>query len=282
MWHVGLLYRIGDMLKLLDQKPSTRSTLLNNFPTYRGVNTRLLLDLITTGCWVETDKDNRFTLTPQGRHILDLSGPTLRLRSQLSTLVDILNPPWAAATIQGRKAFSQYAPPEAVQCFREAGILNSLDEDVIAWWDSVAARYRETRNTKNVETGRRGERLSYTYEQNRTGKAPYWIALEYEGVGFDIKSQVSASEDSPLLIEVKTSNQPWEYAKFHLSRHEWQVLNGEHDAVIHLWSIGSQRILHAVVPISDITPHIPVNQEAGCWEMTVLPFAISKPNNPTS
>jgi hypothetical protein len=180
--------------------------------------------------------------------------------------------------IQGRKAFAQYAPPEVVQCFREAGILDSLDEEIITWWDRVSARYREDRQAQNVETGRKGERLSFAYEYKRTGKVPYWIALEYEGAGYDIKSRLSGEVDDPLLIEVKTSNESWGNAKFHLSRKEWKVLVGERHSVLHLWSLANRQMEHAIVPMSDVTPHIPDNQGKGEWESIECPFSVFTPS----
>lgn len=197
MWHVGILYRVGDLLDLLTQKPMSRAALLQHFPTYRNVSTPQLIDVTLLGRWIQSGNASNLILTPAGKDLLLLDGPVYRLRSQVSTLMDRLAPPWAAAVVQGRKAFTQYAPLEVVQCFREAGILDSTDEDVIAWWDTIAARYRQEREVARMQTGRRGERLSYQYEHNRTGKPTYWISLEYAGVGYDLKSQLATDCTDP-------------------------------------------------------------------------------------
>jgi hypothetical protein len=191
--------------------------------------------------------------------------------------MDRLAPPWAAAVVQGRKAFTQYAPLEVVQCFREAGILDSTDEDVIAWWDTIAARYRQERDIARMQTGRKGERLSYHYEHNRTGKPPYWISLEYAGVGYDLKSQLATDCTDPLLVEVKASAESWPNARFHLTRNEWEVLSGEQYAVVHLWSLANLPCDHAVIPIAEMTPHIPTNQGGGAWETVECPFSAFAP-----
>ncbi len=278
MWHVGLLYRIGDLLELLLQKPMSRAGLLVDFPNYRSVATEQLVDITLEGRWLEDDNNHGLILTPAGRDLIAIRGPVPRLRSQVRTLMERLSPPWAAALVQGRKAFAQYAPAEVVQCFREAAILDSLDEDVIAWWDQAAARYRQDRDLSRIETGRKGERLSYLYELNRTGRKPYWIALEFEGAGYDLKSQVLMDDERPLLIEVKTSAEAWENAKFHLTRHEWEVLKGEPQAVLHLWSLANHPREHAVIPIQDLGPHIPENQGSGQWENIECPFSTFTPS----
>jgi len=278
MWHVGVLYRAGDLLELLHQKPTKLSSILVDFPIYRGVSTKDIIDLSFIGKWIQRDCEDKLFLTAEGLRLVETNDPVRRLRTQVITLMEILYPPWAVAMVQGRKAFSKYAPPEAVQCFRESGILDLLDEDVIAFWDRIAARYRKDHDRKKVETGRRGERLSYCYERDRIGKSPYWIALDFASAGYDMVSQVSLEDEALLLIEVKASSEEWARAHFHLTRHEWDTLNGDHAAVLHLWSLASKQVAQAVVPVSDITEHIPNDHGSGNWEAVDCPFDAFKPN----
>jgi hypothetical protein len=277
MWHVGVLYRITDMLELIAEKPAFQASLLHEFSGYRGVSTKLIVDVSVFAGWIESDACGHLILTNAGRDLIEIQTPMLRLRSQVSTLVGLANPTWAALTIQGRDAFSEYAPPEVVQCFREAGILNSYDPDVIALWDSISARYRKAQDKERVSVGRKGERLSYDYERTRTGVTPQWIALEFEGAGYDILSRASTDNSRALLIEVKTSRERWSRAVFYLTRHEWLVLNGNHESVLHLWSVESAKPLYAIVPIANVTPHIPNDQGSGQWETATCPFADFEP-----
>lgn len=277
MWHVGFLYRMGDILEILETNPSTFSEIVLDFPKYGGVEIERILELSLRGGWIKTDNDGKLILTKHGHKFLMIRDPVCRLRSQIFKLVDILSPTWTVAMIQGRKAFAQYAPPEVAQCFRESGILESFDEEVITWWDKACARFREDRQVRNMEIGRKGERLSYAYEYNRTGEAPYWISIEYEGAGYDLKSKLSQEINEQLLIEVKTSNQPWESAKFYLSKYEWKILSSEPYSVLHLWSLATFPQKHSVIPIDDVAPHIPRNRGEGVWESIECPFnAFSK------
>lgn len=273
MWRVGHLYRIIDLMEAISDKPIARPTLLGDFPLYRGVDTRSLLELGFLCKWLQTGEQELVALTPQAQQLIGLNGPVLRLRSQLRTLVDVLDPPWAAAMVQGRQAFAKYAPPEAVQCFREAGVLTSTDEDVIAWWDSIAARFRNDRGERNMETGRKGERLSCLYERSRTGKEPLWIALEFEGTGYDVLSQVSADIVLPLSIEVKASTEVWENARFYLTRNEWDYLSAQTHAALHLWSITGGVTRLAVVPVAEVAEHLSKDQGTGKWKLLECPFS---------
>lgn len=274
MWHAGLLYRLGDLLQLLNEKPITRDAFLVDLPTYRGVQTESLLMIALKGNWIQTGDGGNLSLTTSGEALLDLAGPTERLRIQVQTLMDILSPHWALVIVQGRQAFAQYAPPEAVQCFREAGILTTTESDVVAWWDSIAARYRDQRDMRKVETGRTGETLSLHYEQQRTGKKPFWVALEFADAGYDIRSVLDSDCDDTLVIEVKTSAKSWDRATFHLTHHEWEVLNSNQHSVLHLWSVASSLPVLSVIPVKYLTTHIPLNQGSGCWELMECPFAM--------
>jgi len=265
------------MLELLAEEAVGAEELLSGIVTYHGVRTSQLLLICNAAGWTRTNEDGQLTLTSQGQGILAVKNPICRLRTQVGTLMDVLIPSWGAAVIQGRKGFCQYAPPEAVQCFREAGLLDTVDPDAIAVWDRIAGKYRQEKDTARMETGRIGERLSYEYESNRTGTVPYWIALEYEGTGYDIVSRVSRKSPEQLLVEVKASRQAWSQARFHITRHEWEVLSASRHAVLHLWSLFDSLNDHAVIPVSSLAQHIPEDHAGGKWEIVCCKFSAFSP-----
>ena len=246
---------------------------LGEFPRYRGVDTGLLLSVIKDGRWANSDDSGRLCVTKSGQALLEAESPAHRLRLQLRTLIDLTSPPWATAVVQGRSAFARYLPPEVAQCFRECGLLESQEPDIVAWWDSLSARRRHDTSAALLETGREGERLSVRYELERTGCHPYWIALEYCDAGYDILSRTSRAAPQKLLIEVKASRMEWSDAQFHLSRNEWDVLSSAQAAQVHLWTIRAAANGHAIVPVQRLTPHIPVEPGSARWETAEFPFA---------
>lgn len=278
MWHVGILYRACDFLAMIGQTPLYIDEIIMHFPTsYHGVKTNELINVLYAGRWVNKDENSRISLSSQGQELLQLPTLKAKLRVQVKKLMEILKPPWGALTVQGRQVFEDYAPQEAVQCFREAGVLDSLDDEDIVWWDLIAIQYRHEQDSQKVLTGRRGEKKSYSYEFNRTGHLPYWIALQYEGAGYDIRSQLSDIDKSPLLIEVKTTSDVWERGKFFLSRHEWNVLSNNDRAVIHLWSLTKHSDQLALVSVHELAQHMPIEKGSGLWEAVILPFSVFRP-----
>ena len=170
------------------------------------------------------------------------------------------NPLWASSSVQGRQALATYAPPEAVQCFREAGLLDGQDDEVVAWWDVLACRYRAAQDEVYLQIGRLGEKRTFDLESQRTGRRPKWVALEYSDAGYDVVSCVGEGDPTPFVIEVKTSTQSWKHASLYLSRAEWDVLIHERHAAVHLWSVHGELVQQ--ICWSSVRPVHPLNMHA--------------------
>lgn len=274
-WRIGILYRSIDLLQLLSARPSSENDLMASFSGARFRNVQLndVLEACHFNGWAERTEDNQVCCTQSGRHILDQQGYPKQLRKQIASLLEKENPLWASSSVQGRQALAAYAPPEAVQCFREAGLLDGQDAEVVAWWDTLAAKYRAAQDAIYLEIGRQGEKYTVNLELSRTGRAPKWIALEYSDAGYDVVSSVSQDDPAPLVIEVKTSTQKWNSAFFYLSRAEWDTLSNKSNAVIHLWSIHSDPVLHSCFDIAALKPHIPGDNGDGHWYRCRVPFS---------
>lgn len=277
MWHVGILYRASDFLAVVAKHSLYANEIKVHFPTYHGVKTDELMNVLLAGHWVIKDENGRIILSNQGQKLLQLPTLKAKLRAQVQKLMDVLKPSWGVLTIQGRQAFEDYAPQESVQCFREAGLLDGFDDEALVWWDRTAIRYRQEQDAQKIFTGRKGEKKSYDYEFARTGHPPYWIALHYEGAGYDICSQSSDLDDSPFLIEVKATSNMWERGIFFLTRHEWEVLSNNDRSALHLWSFANHSDLFALVPISEIEQHIPSDKGSGQWSVVSLSFSNFRP-----
>lgn len=272
IWRVGLLYRLGDLLEMLGAQEGSYGTSLDGFSVYQGVRMSDLLTLASVGGWTEETASGSFVLTPAGHRLVRTVGLAARLRMAVMTLVAKTVPAWGAAAIQGRKALANYAPPEAVQCFGECGLLDSCEPEVIRWWDDLSARYRAHRDSSRTATGRSGESLSVRFERERTGHDPYWIALDFSGAGFDIQSRVSRDDARRLVIEVKASERSVEGARFHLSRNEWEVLEQEEHAILHLWRLEGRSAELRLVSRETLRPHAPRDTGDGRWEEMTCQF----------
>jgi hypothetical protein len=277
IWNVGCFYRMGDFLSILYEYSFTKKSLIANFPTFNGVETDRLIEIAFKGKWIKSDQDGVIRISKSGEEIILINHPVIQLRCQIMQLFEKVRPSWAPLLIQGRKAFEAYGPPRVVECFREAHMLDTLEQNVLEWFEQIKSTYWPREKYSQTLTGRKGERLSYIYEEKRTGKSPYWIALDYDGAGYDISSFVSKSDLNYLLIEVKTSTKDWKKASFHLTRNEWDTLSARQNSVLHLWSIAKFPYEHSIIFMKDIEIHIPKNKGKGQWEKFECPYSIFEP-----
>lgn len=192
----------------------------------------------------------------------------LRIRQQVGELIELMRPSWAALAVQGRKAMLNYLDENVLQCFKESGLIKGHAPDVVEWWDRLAANYRAPESFRKTEIGRKGEKLSCEYELSRTGEWPNWIALEQTEAGYDLVSQVSREDQRRLVIEVKTSTLDWEFAKFFMSRNEWDILYNHHpNAHVHLWWLkDEEQPKNSTLNLDQLKEHVPQDTGNGKWE----------------
>lgn len=159
-------------------------------------------------------------------------------------------------------------------CFTEAQLLKKNPNiTVVNWWDSLSNHIRHEVDDTKLETGRTGEQYTLQYELTRTGVSPKWLSIDSNMLGYDIKSQVSQSDSSVLLIEVKSSSVAIESAYFHISSNEWSVADASPSYIFHLWHLKQSKKRLAVISKEDIRPYIPTNNLLGQWESTKIPFS---------
>lgn len=274
MWRYGVLYRSCKLIELLDDNPQTEAEILRSFQdeTYRNVRVEDVIAVLRFASWVVDGEDDRLLATNQGREMLAAGSDMLRMRRQVEKLLELMEPDWAASAVQGRKAMLNYVDANVRQCFKEAGLAEAHDTDVVEWWDRLAAKYRGVGSYQYTEIGRRGERLSCEWEFSRTGTWPEWIALEHTEAGYDVVSRVARGDDSALVIEVKTTTQDWASAVFFMSRHEWDVMCGQRHAVLHLWCVQASPPRRATVTIAQLEHHVPQDTGQGTWKKFCCPF----------
>jgi len=272
MFRVGILYRLPDLIGLVQAQSLTVASFLQHFPQWHDVPSVVAVETGVTGGWLSRSPAGDLCATEAGLALRTISSPQARLREQIARLIEVASPAWAALVHRGRETVCVYAPGEAVQCLREAGLLDGIDTETVAWWDRLSSASRSRQDAGRLRTGRRGERLSWEYELERTGTAPEWKALDTVEAGYDLLSIVERGSTRRLLIEVKSSTMDQSRAVFWITRHEWKALNGADAAAVHLWtSVGAGGQL-TVVPASELGHHIPHDQGLGTWETVAIPF----------
>jgi hypothetical protein len=164
-------------------------------------------------------------------------------------------------------------PSDAKQCFTEAGLaVNPPTDEVIAWWDDLAAAARGRLADYLAKVGRDGERCSIGYEQERVGRRPFWKSIESNLSGYDLLSLVTRQDHSTLQIEVKASEQAVDSASTHITRTEWEVASTGGRYVFHLWSMTENGKRLAILTPTDVAAHVPTDSGVGQWESVEIPF----------
>jgi len=222
--------------------------------------------------WVELRDTGHLALTADGTAASANGDPRAAIRSLLAAYIDIAQPVWVQTASAGRRELLSHAPPGVQQVFAESGMAYGYDDDIVAWWDSLATCARRVRDDALTEIGWQGERRSLEFERNRTGRDPKWTAVESNLEGYDILSTLSADDARRLTIEVKTSQQPPGSAWFFLSRNEWEHAVAALHHAFHLWTLNGDSPRLAVLSVDDVAPHLPTDCGGGAWQTVRVPF----------
>lgn len=222
--------------------------------------------------WIHANSDGTVGVTRSGAQLLGTVGYEAMLRQALLDYIDVVLPPWVQNASFGRSRVLSFVGSEIAQVFVEAGLAHGTDDDIVAFWDELAARARGQKTGHLTAIGRHGERLSLAYEEYRTGQKPEWIALENSADGYDVLSVVNLDDRRHLTIEVKTSTRGIS-GLFHLTRNEWERASESETHVFHLWDARANLVPHlAVVEPQEMQVHIPADLGSGSWESVTIPF----------
>ena len=243
-----------------------------------GVKFGTAIEFARDNDWIKKAGDE-FALTPVGEHIIeDFNGYSISTdvwRDILSVYVNQCAPTWTSRIPAGRKEAYLFMQPDEQRCFSEAGLMDDPpDPSVVDWWMEAASDVRSRQDAVREETGRYGEGMTLTYEEERVGMRPKWEAFETNCAGYDILSCVARNDLRKRLIEVKTSEDDIDYASMIISRNEWDVAihtppNIEYR--FYLWSVRDRDMLAILTP-EDVAPHISTDGGAGTWTSVKIPF----------
>ncbi len=275
MFSVGVLYSAQLFLEFVNTTPIKASDFPKIFNKFHVASPKYVLHTCLNCRWLTTNLDDYLILTSRGQEIIKSDTEIIRLRIQIKHLIDTLRPAWGSLLLYGRAESQKFFPSEVKQCFKEANLLDIYDDDVINWWDELAAIARGKQYDDKVEIGRIGEKLSFDYEKQRTGKEPFWQAIESNFSGYDILSILENGSNSPLMIEVKTCCSKSSEINFHISQNEWQVAEYSQAYVFHLWVLSTNPNLY-IVQTNQMAKHIPVNKGKGIWELVQISLSLSE------
>lgn len=190
----------------------------------------------------------------------------------VEAVITASRPFWTRLAPSGRRHVLQAIGVNGSQCLRAAGLMDESPR-ATTWWDSLSRANRGDRDDRLLMQGRKGERLSLTYEATRLekegiSKKPQWVAIDDNTVGYDILSYTqTGGKEQSLLIEVKTSS--GSNPRMFLSRNEWRAADEFGDAFLfHHWQIESEKL--TIFSVDEIRRHIPVDRGSGSWDVVEI------------
>lgn len=269
----GVAQGCFELLGIASRHTLSFSQIHSSFAHFGNLATGKIIETAQRLNWLRSDENGVATLTPWGARLLDISGYKHMLRQALLDYIDVESPPWVQNATFGRARVLAFASSEVAQVFVEAELSHGTDVEVVAFWDSLAARARGQKNSRLTAIGREGERLTITHEEARTGRMPKWVAIDNNEDGYDVLSVMGTGDLRQLSIEVKASTMGHGGA-FHITHNEWERSQEVENHLFHLWAIkpGSSPAL-AVITSTEMEVHIPVNSGSGSWELVEIPFS---------
>ncbi len=268
----GLAQGCFDLLGITSRNVLTFPQIRSSFSQLGGLPSGRVIETAQALKWLRVSEEGIATLTPSGARLQSLTGYEPMLRQALLDYMDIERPAWLQNATFGRAKVIAFAGSQVGQVFVEAGLADGTDDEVVSFWDTMAAIARGQRNDRLTAIGRQGERLTIAHEEERTGRKPRWVSVDSNEDGYDVLSIINMTDPRSLSIEVKSSTMGLSGA-FHLSRNEWERAQDTENHTFHLWDMRANRQPSlAVVSPQEMKDHIPSDQGAGTWESVEIPF----------
>ena len=269
----GVAYGCFNLMRIVNEHRLSLSRVSSEVPRFESLRTADLLELCQRLNWIGANDAGEAALTLAGNHLLSIDSERQRLRQALIHYVQVERPDWLQLSIDGRLRCMKFGPSGIVQTISEAYLAEGYEPDVIAFWDLLAAIARGQRSAALSAIGRRGERLTLSFEKRRTGREPAWRSIESNSDGYDVLSVTSSADLTRVQIEVKVSTMGIR-GSLHLTRNEWDQTELMAQHTLHLWDLrddASPRL--AIVRRAKVHAHIPVDQVSGRWTDVEIPFS---------
>lgn len=243
---------------------------------FRGTSRNLIAVALEIG-WVVVDNHHKLAMNSALREYYD--GSTIGLQRELLwRYIQHKCPAWTKHLHLGVKhSRLRISDSNEKQVFQDLNLFveqDETDEEIMAWWSRASIFSRSMANQTLLETGNTGELLSLNYERNRTGQGPKHRAYYSHSFGYDIESQISSEDTSPLYIEVKSSTKSWKVAELFLSRPEYETcLKYGPSYTFHLWDLSGKIGKLLIVKGEEILQRAPIDSKGGEWTTMSVRFS---------
>lgn len=272
----GLAQGCFELISITSRNTLSFPEIQASFAYLGGIAVGKVIDAAQGLKWLRASDNGMAVITPSGFRLLELPCYEHMLKRALLDYIEIERPAWLQNATFGRARVLSFTSSEITQLFVEAGLASGVDDEIVEFWDDLAALARGQKNARLSAIGRHGEKLSIAYEEARTGQRPKWVSIDNNEDGYDLLSIVGVTDFRLISIEVKASTMGFS-GSLHLTRNEWERSQEADQHAFHIWNIRAHALpLLAVLTSEQIGMHLPFDRGTGAWESVEIPFAAFK------
>lgn len=274
---IGFLEQSSHLLKIISLNKLINLKRLHELVSedriiFRNQGSRIIENALYNR-WISVNNEGKITI----RYTLEkcLENDLDSQREMLWLFIKESRPSWTRKLIHGiNEAKLGIHESDTKQVFSELGLFSDYDNiEVKKWWNKVSKFCREIKNERLSEIGLKGELLTLEYEKSRTGVSPIHSSMESDEYGYDVKSQINSDDNSELYIEVKSTEQSLNFARFFLTKNEVKsCFSLSPNYRLYLWNIADNKYRLKIISPSDFIKHLPTNNGSGEWETASLSF----------
>jgi hypothetical protein len=184
-----------------------------------------------------------------------------------SIFLSKVKPIWIERLKWGLQSVSESMDENTRHCFRESGLLEFNDIDVLKWWYSLPYFKGDERN---MITGAIGELLTIHFEENVKGRKAVRDSLKSSSKGYDVSS---SDHEGMNFIESKTSENG---SYIFISRNEWDKSKILNPYYFYIWILNEQHAELYIMSSFELIDHVPDKSRSGFGQFETCCVDIKK------
>ena len=135
----GLAQGCFDLLGIASRNVLTFPQIRLSFSQLGGLTSDKVIETAQALKWLRASEEGIAMLTPTGVRLQGLTGYEPMLRQALLDYIDVERPAWVQNSSFGRAKVIAFAGNQIGQVFVEAGLADGTDDEVVSFWDAMAA-----------------------------------------------------------------------------------------------------------------------------------------------
>ena len=129
----GIAYSCFELLEIISKKLITFSELRSSFTRIGIFTAEEIVEICQNLRWLQVNEKGYVIVTSSGQHLMSFTSYEHRFRQILLDYIDLEGPFWVQNAAFGRKKLLSFVNLGVAQVFLEAGLVDGVSVDVIAF-----------------------------------------------------------------------------------------------------------------------------------------------------